>query len=189
MGEDSLTPACGRRSFPPVAELRARLDAGRPWGTVAIATRVRGEYRPRIRGALSFFFNESGFSKVTLTGASARVGAEDRVGQSPQRPVARLFRAALSGTIVAVFDGVLMSHIDLPDEVVRLAEAQVAAGRASSIEEVVRVGVAALEREQQRYDAKMAKLRAAIDEGDASPDAEPGVFDRIRVKYGLPSSR
>jgi len=82
-----------------------------------------------------------------------------------------------------------MSHIDPPDEVVRLAEAQVAAGRAASVEEVVRVGVAALEREQRRYDAKMAELRAAIDEGDASPDAEPGVFDRIRAKYGLPSLR
>jgi len=82
-----------------------------------------------------------------------------------------------------------MSHIDPPDEVVRLAEAQVAAGRAASVEEVVRVGVAALEREQRRYDAKMAELRAAIDDGDASPDAEPGVFDRIRAKYGLPSLR
>src|SRR5882724_3567212 len=88
-----------------------------------------------------------------------------------------------------VFDGVPMSHIDPPDEVVRLAEAQVAAGRAASVEEVVRVGVAALEREQRRYDAKMAELRAAIDDGDASPDAEPGVFDRIRAKYGLPSLR
>jgi putative addiction module CopG family antidote len=82
-----------------------------------------------------------------------------------------------------------MSHINLPDEVVRLAEAQVAAGRAASLEEVVRVGVAALEREQRRYDAKMAELRAAIDEGDASPDAEPRVFERIRAKYGLPASR
>ena len=50
-------------------------------------------------------------------------------------------------------------------------------------------GVAALEREQRRYDAKMAELRAAIDEGDASPDAEPGVFDRIRANYGLPYLR
>jgi hypothetical protein len=66
---------------------------------------------------------------------------------------------------------------------------QVAAGRATSIEEVMRVGVAALEREPRRYDAKMAELRAAIEEGDASPDAEPGVFDRIRAKYGLPSPR
>src|SRR5262249_14150912 len=29
-------------------------------------------------------------------------------------------------------------------------------------------------------------LAFAIDEGDASPDAEPGVFERIQGKYGLP---
>ena len=32
----------------------------------------------------------------------------------------------------------------------------------------------------------MAVLRAAIAEGDASGDAEEGVFERIRQKYGLP---
>ena len=79
-----------------------------------------------------------------------------------------------------------MSHINLPDEVVRLAEAQVAAGRAASIEDVVRAGVAALERKQQRYDAKMAELRAAIDEGDASGVFEGDPFAAVRAKYGLP---
>ena len=53
-----------------------------------------------------------------------------------------------------------MSHIDLPDEVVRLAEAQVAAGRAASVEDVVLAGVDALElRDQQRYEEKLSKLR------------------------------
>lgn len=75
-----------------------------------------------------------------------------------------------------------MSHIDLPDEVVRLAEAQVAAGRAGSIEEVVRAGVAALERQ---YDAKMARVRAAIDEGDASADFEGDPFTSVRDELGL----
>jgi len=78
-----------------------------------------------------------------------------------------------------------MSHVDLPDEVVRLAEAQVAAGRARSIEEVVRVGVTVLERRQQRYDEKMAKLRAAIDEGDASPDFDGDPFATVRAEFGL----
>ncbi|HEY1690525.1 MAG TPA: hypothetical protein VGG39_00100 [Polyangiaceae bacterium] len=40
-----------------------------------------------------------------------------------------------------------------------------------------------------RQERKLAKLRAAIAEGDASPDAEPGVFDRIRAKHGLPAAR
>jgi len=32
----------------------------------------------------------------------------------------------------------------------------------------------------------MTALRVAIDEGDASEDAEEGVFERIREKYNLP---
>jgi Arc/MetJ-type ribon-helix-helix transcriptional regulator len=83
----------------------------------------------------------------------------------------------------------IMRHLDLPDDLVREAEAQVAAGRAASIEDVLRAGVAALEREQREHDARMAGLRAAIDEGDAAPDAAPGVFDRIRARHGLPGSR
>jgi antitoxin ParD1/3/4 len=81
-----------------------------------------------------------------------------------------------------------MSHIELPDEVVRLVEAQVTAGRAGSIADVVRAGVAALEREQQRYETKIAKLRAAIDEGDASGVFDGDPFAAVRAKYGLPTT-
>lgn len=38
-------------------------------------------------------------------------------------------------------------------------------------------------------DAKLAKLRAAIEEGDRSPDAPDGVFERIRERHGLPNHR
>jgi putative addiction module CopG family antidote len=80
-----------------------------------------------------------------------------------------------------------MSHIDLPDEVLRLAENQVAAGRARSIEDVIRAGVDALElRDQERYEEKMEKLREAIDEGDASGVFEGNPFDQVRAKRGLP---
>lgn len=78
-----------------------------------------------------------------------------------------------------------MSQIDLPDEVVRLAEAQVAAGRAESIEEVVRVGAAVLERRQQRRDERLATLRDAIAEGDASADFEGDPFATVRGELGL----
>jgi predicted transcriptional regulator len=44
----------------------------------------------------------------------------------------------------------------------------------------------ALEREEQR-EGRLAALRAAIDEGDASGVAEDGVFDRVRERAGLPS--
>jgi antitoxin ParD1/3/4 len=77
---------------------------------------------------------------------------------------------------------------DLPEDLARFAEAQVAAGRFSSIEDVLRAGTKALEH-KQRHEQKMAALRTAIAEGDASPDAEPGVFERIRAKHGLPASR
>ena len=78
---------------------------------------------------------------------------------------------------------------DLPPDLARFAEAQVAAGRFASVEDVLRAGKEALEHEQQRQERKLAKLRAAIAEGDASPDAEPGVFDRIRSELGLPLAR
>ena len=81
-----------------------------------------------------------------------------------------------------------MSRIELPEEVVRLAEAQVAAGRAGSIEDVIRAGVDALElRDQRHYDEKMATLRAAIDDGDASGAFEGDPFDHVRTKRGLAS--
>jgi putative addiction module CopG family antidote len=76
----------------------------------------------------------------------------------------------------------------MPDDLARFAEAQVAAGRFSSVEDVLRAGKTALEH-QQREEQKVATLRAALADGDASPDAEAGVFDRIRAKYGLPASR
>jgi antitoxin ParD1/3/4 len=82
-----------------------------------------------------------------------------------------------------------MSHIDVTDEVLRLAEAQVAAGRAASIEDVLRAGVDALElREQQRYEEKLSSLRAAIDEGDASGVFEGDAFEYVRAKHGLSST-
>ena len=78
---------------------------------------------------------------------------------------------------------------DLPEDLARFAEAQVAAGRFDSVEDVLRAGKEALVHEQRRQEHKLAKLRAAIAEGDASPDAEPGVFERIRMKYGLRAGR
>jgi len=45
---------------------------------------------------------------------------------------------------------------------------------------------APLEREEQR-EGKLAALRSAIDEGDASGIAEDGVLDRVRDRAGLPA--
>jgi putative addiction module CopG family antidote len=77
---------------------------------------------------------------------------------------------------------------DLPEDLARFAEAQVAAGRFATVEDVLRAGKDALER-KQRDEQKMAAVRTAIAEGDASPDAPPGVFDRIRARHGLTPPR
>ncbi|MFZ5891313.1 MAG: hypothetical protein ACOY0T_09705 [Myxococcota bacterium] len=39
----------------------------------------------------------------------------------------------------------------------------------------------------QRYQRKLAKLREAVDAGDASADAAPGAFERVRAQLGLPT--
>ena len=75
-----------------------------------------------------------------------------------------------------------MSHVDLPDDGIRLAEALVSAGRADSIEDVVRAGIAALGRDQQLHDVGLAKLRTAIDEGDEGSDP----FTEVRRRQSLP---
>jgi hypothetical protein len=41
-------------------------------------------------------------------------------------------------------------------------------------------------REEQQSEAKLAALRAAIDEGDSSGIAEGDVFARVRKKLDLP---
>lgn len=55
-----------------MAFLRGRLDAGEPWPTVLIRTRVEGEYRPDIEGPLSLFANRRGASETTLDGRRLR---------------------------------------------------------------------------------------------------------------------
>jgi antitoxin ParD1/3/4 len=74
---------------------------------------------------------------------------------------------------------------DLPNDIARIAEAQVASGHFATVEDVVRAGVEAVERAQQRHDAKLATLRAAIDEGDASDVFEGDPFAEVRARHGL----
>jgi antitoxin ParD1/3/4 len=79
-----------------------------------------------------------------------------------------------------------ITSADLPADLARFAEAQVAAGRFASIEDVVEAGLVALRARQERYDAKMAALREAIAEGDASGDFEGNPFTSVRAELGLP---
>ena len=79
-----------------------------------------------------------------------------------------------------------LTPADLPEDVARFAEAQIAAGRFASVEAVLSAGAAALQEKQRRHDAKLAALRAAIDEGDASGVFEGDPFATVRAKHGLP---
>ncbi len=80
-------------------------------------------------------------------------------------------------------------NVNLTDALDRFVATKVKSGRYENASEVVRAGLRTLEREERRYEAKLAALRAAIDEGDASGVAEGNVFRRVRKTLKLPVSR
>lgn len=80
-------------------------------------------------------------------------------------------------------------NVNLTDELDRFVATKVKSGRYENASEVVRAGLRTLEREEQQYELKLAALRAAIDEGDASGVASGDVFRRVRTKLKLPTSR
>ena len=80
-------------------------------------------------------------------------------------------------------------NVNLTDELDRFVLEKVASGRYENASEVVRAALRTLEREEQQYQAKLAALRAAIDEGDASGVAAGDVFARVRKTLKLPATR
>ena len=79
-------------------------------------------------------------------------------------------------------------NVNLTDELDRFVIKKVKTGRYENASEVVRAGLRTLEREEREYEAKLAALRSAIDEGDASGVAEGNVFGRVRKGLKLPRS-
>jgi putative addiction module CopG family antidote len=78
---------------------------------------------------------------------------------------------------------------DLPEDLARFAEAEIAAGHFANIEEVLRAGKEALEHEQrrrERHEAKLAGIDAALEEGERSGMFEGNPFDSVRARHGLP---
>ena len=73
-------------------------------------------------------------------------------------------------------------NVNLTDELDHFVLQKVKSGRYENASEVVRAALRTLEREEQRHEAKLAALRTAIDEGDASGIAEGNVFDRVLEK-------
>jgi antitoxin ParD1/3/4 len=77
-------------------------------------------------------------------------------------------------------------NVNLTEELDRFVLAKVKKGRSENASEVVRAALRSLEREEQEHEAKLAALRAAIDEGDASGSATGNVFARVRKTLKLP---
>jgi len=86
-------------------------------------------------------------------------------------------------------DSMPTRNVNLTSELNRFVATKVKSGRYENASEVVRAGLRTLEREERQYEAKLARLRAAIDEGDASGIAEGNVFGRVRKSLKLPASR
>jgi len=80
-------------------------------------------------------------------------------------------------------------NVNLTKELDRFVLEKVESGRYENASEVVRTALRTLEREERHYEAKLAALRAAIDEGDASGIADGDVFRRVRKALRLPTSR
>lgn len=72
---------------------------------------------------------------------------------------------------------------DLPEDIARIAEAQVAAGNYASVEEVVRAGVEAVARMERRREEKLAALRIALEEGEQSGIAEDSTLAGILAEF------
>ena len=80
-------------------------------------------------------------------------------------------------------------NVNLTQELDRFVLAKIKNGRYENASEVVRAALRTLEREEQQHKAKLAALRAAIDEGDASGIARGDVFARVRKTLKLPAPR
>jgi len=76
-------------------------------------------------------------------------------------------------------------NVNLTDELDSFVLAKVKSGRFENASEVVRAALRTLEREEQQYEAKLAALRTAIDEGDSGGVARGNSFDRVRRKLKL----
>jgi antitoxin ParD1/3/4 len=79
-------------------------------------------------------------------------------------------------------------NVNLTIELNRFVAKKIKTGRYENASEVVRAALRILEREEQQYEAKLAALRAAIDDGMASGIASGDVFRRVRKRLKLPAS-
>ena len=72
-------------------------------------------------------------------------------------------------------------NVNLTDELEGFVLAKVKSGRYENASEVVRAALRVFEDQEREYEAKLAVLMTAIDDGDASGVAEGNPFDRARA--------
>jgi antitoxin ParD1/3/4 len=77
-------------------------------------------------------------------------------------------------------------NVNLTPELDGFISQKVDTGLYANASEVMRAALRLLERDEREQEEKLSALRASIDKGIASGVVKPGVFARVRRKYGLP---
>jgi len=78
-------------------------------------------------------------------------------------------------------------NVSLTVEQDRFVASRIEEGRYGNASEVVRAALRTLEREEREFEVKLAIMRSAVDEGDASGIARGNPFSRIRKSLKLPA--
>jgi antitoxin ParD1/3/4 len=78
-------------------------------------------------------------------------------------------------------------NVNLTEELDSFVLSKVENGRYENASEVVRAALRTLEREEREYEIKLAALKAAIREGDASGIFEGDPFEYVRKNRRVPS--
>jgi len=76
-------------------------------------------------------------------------------------------------------------NVNLTEELDNFVLAKIDSGRYENASEVIRAALRTLEREEQQFEAKLAGLRTAIDQGDASGATPGDSFRRVRQTLKL----
>jgi len=80
-------------------------------------------------------------------------------------------------------------NVNLTEELDNFVLAKIDSGRYENASEVIRAALRTLEREEQQFEAKLAALRTAIDQGDASGATPGDSFRRVRQTLKLPKRK
>ncbi len=80
-------------------------------------------------------------------------------------------------------------NVNLTPELDSFILERVESGRFENASEVVRSALRTMERDERVFEAKLAALRAAIDEGDASGVAEGDIFAQVRATLNLTANQ